>query len=199
MFYILHLIKNLSERVWKQNKSKNQKELCLCCLFAFCFGQLQCHGQRHRHGQTEVCLESPLLLREIKVFSFALFVVWSLCSLLVSWLVRCCLFVCRPLRCLHLHGGQPEIKLSIRVKLENSKLNATFSSSLHVQLQKSFTLILQALDMYNTSYPGKCGGNCRLVLVTTAPCCKLLVGSCKLHAACCTLLVIVCQPSIWLN
>lgn len=53
-------------------KSRYQRELCMRCFFAFGFGQLQCHGQRHGHGQTEVCLESPLLLREIKVFSFAL-------------------------------------------------------------------------------------------------------------------------------
>jgi len=59
----------------KTKQILKSKRIVSVLLFAFCFGQLQCHGQRHGHGQTEVCLESPLLLREIKVFSFALFVV----------------------------------------------------------------------------------------------------------------------------
>lgn len=38
-------------------------------------------------------------------------------------------------------------------------INNEFPLPPFLSLQKSFTLILQALDVYNTSYPGKCHSN----------------------------------------
>lgn len=122
------------------------------------------------------------VLREIKVFACA-FGFWSP-RLFVRPLFAC--------RCLHLHQcgnwrlncplastlSRDECQTHlvslplprIELMLQFLTYSFSFSSPCIVQLQKSFTLILQALDMYNTSYPGKCGGNCncRLLYVPLA-------------------------------